>query len=109
MAEQLGNLGYLMIKKETTKGTPVTPNIGIPIFSESLNTNVNLEDIDPIVGIKSARYAVLKGQRDHSGELTVLGDPNIVGYFLDMLYTKTSTTGSSPYTHVFGLSTTTDP
>lgn len=109
MAEQLGNLGYLMIKKETTKGTPVTPTIGIPIFSESLNINMNLEDVDPIVGIKSARYAVLKGQRDYSGEVTVLGDPNIVGYFLDMLYTKTSTTGAGPYTHVFNLSTTTNP
>ncbi len=109
MAEQLGNLGYLMIKKETTKGTPVIPNVGVPLFEESLSININLEDVDPIVGIKSARYAVLQGQRDYTGEVTVLGDPNIVGYFLDMLLTKTSTTGAGPYTHTFGLSTTTNP
>lgn len=109
MAEQLGNLGYLAIKKETTKGTPVTPTTFVPLYSENLTTKINLQDIDPIIGIKSARYAILKGQREHSGELTVLGDPNIIGYFLDMTLTKTSTTGSNPYTHVFGLSTTTDP
>jgi hypothetical protein len=98
-----------MIRKETTKGTPITPNVGIPLFGETITTNMNLEDIDPIMGHKSARYDIIKGQRDHGGELTVPGDPNILGYFLDMLFTKTSTTGSNPYTHVFGLSTTTDP
>ena len=102
MAEQLGNLGYLKIKKESTKGTPVIPDTGIPIFSESLNININLEDIDPIVGIKSARYAVLKGQRDYSGEVSAIGDPNVAGYFLDMLFTKGTTTGAGPYTHTFG-------
>jgi hypothetical protein len=98
-----------MIRKEATKGTPITPNTGIPLFNETLTTNPNLEDIDPIVGLKSARYDIIKGQRDHTGELTIPADPNLLGYFLDMLFTKTSTTGSNPYTHVFGLSTTTDP
>jgi hypothetical protein len=30
MSERLGNLGYLMMGKETTKGTPVIPSIAVP-------------------------------------------------------------------------------
>ena len=39
--ERLGNLGYLMMGKETTKGTPVIPAIAIPIYKESFNTMLN--------------------------------------------------------------------
>jgi hypothetical protein len=109
MAEKSSQFGYLALKKETTKNTPVIPNTFVPLYTESLTTQINLQDIQPIIGTKSVRYSVLRGQRDHTGDITIIGDPDVAGYFLDMLLTKTSTSGSGPYTHVFGLSNTTDP
>lgn len=105
MAERLGNLGYLAIKKETTKGTAVTPNVYIPLYEESLTTEPNLVEDNPIVGDKFKRYQVLKGNRAHKGEFTVMGEANTAGYVFDMLLDKGTTTGSDPYTHPFTLAT----
>src|SRR5262245_31230181 len=109
MAEKSSQFGYLALKKETTKNTPVIPNTFVPLYSETLTTAVNLQDIEPIIGTKSIRYSTLRGIRDHKGEAVIVGDPDLIGYFLDMLLTRTSTSGGGPYTHVFGLSNTTDP
>ena len=77
MPERLSDLGYLAIKKEATKGTAVTPNIFLPLYSESLGTNVNLDDDMPIIGNKAARLQTVLGQRPHSGALTVAGEPTL--------------------------------
>lgn len=109
MAERLSDLGYAAVKKEATKGVAVTPNVFLPLVRETINVNAHIEDINPIVGLKSARYAAIKGQRDFTGEIELIAEPNSVGYLLDMLLTRTSTTGAGPYTHVFGLSAVTNP
>lgn len=108
MAERLANLGYFGLKKETTKGTAVTPNVFVPIYEESLTTEANFVEDNPIVGNKFKRYQVLRGNRSHKGEVTVMGEPNTIGYLFDMLLDKGSTTGSDPYTHPFTLAST-DP
>jgi hypothetical protein len=109
MAERIADVGYVAIKKETTPGTPVTPNVFVPYYKQNLSTSVNLIEDEPVVGNKFKRYQALQGIRSHKGSITIMAEPNSIGYFLDMLATKTSTTGSNPYTHSFGVSTTTQP
>lgn len=103
MAERLANLGYIALKKETTEGTPVIPDVFVPLYSESFVTNLNLNEDNPIVGLREIRYQSMRGQRDHQGDITVLGEPNTAGYLFDMLLLKGSTTGGGPYTHPFTL------
>lgn len=109
MAERLANIGYLGIKKETTKGTAVTPNVYIPLYDETFMTDVQLDLDNPIVGNKADIFQTIQGQRKHSGEITILAEPNTAGYILDMFMTKGTTTGAGPYTHPFTISPTTDP
>jgi hypothetical protein len=109
MAERLGNLGYFGLIKEAVKGTPLTPTDFIPLYDESMSTNGNFVDQTPIFGNKFATMATLQGQRTHKGDVTVLAEPNTTARLADMLLTKLSTTGANPYTHVFGLSATTNP
>lgn len=109
MSEQLSNLGYLALKKESTAGTAVIPNDFIPLYSESLNTNLNMVDQTPIFGEKFENFNVIPGMRSHRGEVVVLAEPNTSARLFDMLLTKVSTSGSDPYTHTFELSKTTNP
>ena len=99
--ERLGNLGYLMMGKETTKGTPVIPSIAFPLYKESLNTSLNHDEDNPIVGLRVMPYAMFMGQRNHEGSFTVLGEPNTAQYIFDMLLQQSSVTGANPYTHPF--------
>lgn len=103
MSERLANLGYLGLIKEVTAGTPLTPTDFIPLYDESITTNLNLVDQTPIYGGKFATYATIQGLRSHKGDLTVLAEPNTTAKLMDMLLTKTSTSGANPYTHVFSL------
>lgn len=106
MTERLSNLGYLLVKKETTKGTAVIPDVAVPLYSETLFTNINMDADNPVIGQRINTYQFLQGQRDHQGELKVLAEPKTLGHFLTMLLTKGSTTGSGVYTHPFTLGNT---
>ena len=108
--ERLSNLGYLALSKETTKGTiAAVPNKYIPVYDESLTTNLNLDEDNPIVGNKAVRFQSLLGLRNHQGDITALAEPNTAGYILDMLLTKGTTSGSGPYTHPFTLDNSSNP
>jgi len=109
MPEQLANKGYFAIKKQSAKATAVIPNVYIPLYDESFATDVALDEDNPIIGNKAARFQTLLGMRNHQGEATLLAEPNTAGYLFDMFLTKGSTTGSDPYTHPFTASLTTDP
>jgi hypothetical protein len=109
MSERLSNLGYMAVIKEATKGTPLTPTTFIHLYDENMNTNGNFLDQKPVSGNKAATQAVLQGQRSHKGDVTVQCEPNTIGYLLDMLLTRSGTTGSNPYTHTFVLSATQNP
>jgi len=104
--ERLANLGYMAIKKETTKGTAVTPTVFLPIYSSTLTTAMNLDEDNPVMGNKAIRWQVVPGMRDHQGEIKVLAEPNTAGYMADMILAKGTTTGSDPYTHPFTLAST---
>jgi hypothetical protein len=109
MAERISNLGYMGLVKEVTKGVPLTPTDFVPLYKESLMTDINLVEDNPVYGNKFKAYQVVQGQRAHKGAFTVMAEPNTTARLFDMLLTKSSTSGAGPYTHVFGLSGTTDP
>lgn len=109
MAERLASLGYVAVKKETTAGTAVTPNTYVPYYEQSMTTNFNLIEDEPVVGSKWGRFQNLRGHRSHTGSITIMAEANSIGYFMDMLATKTATSGSNPYTHTFKDSTSTQP
>lgn len=105
--ERLSNLGYFGLIKEATPGTPLTPTDFVPVYSETLTTDGNLQDLDPAFGNKFKTYLTVAGQRSHKGDVTVLFEPNTAARLFDMLITKGSSTGTNPTTHPFTLSTTT--
>lgn len=109
MAERNAALSYMAVGKEATKGTAVTPSNFIPYYEQTIETDEHVIKDMPIFGNKFRTFQVLQGNRTHKGTITGNGDPNTIGYWLDMLYTRTSTSGTGPYTHTFALSPTTDP
>lgn len=109
MAERNAALSYLALGKETTKGTAVTPGIYLPYYDQNMVTDENIIKDQPIFGNKFRTFQVLQGHRNHKGSITAYGEPNTIGYWLDMLLTRASTSGAGPYTHTFGLSSATDP
>ena len=108
MAEQNAAIGYAALKKETTKGTAVTPNVYVPYYNQSLKTDTHYMSDEPVYGNKFRRRETLQGLRSHGGSLTVMAEPNTMAYWLDMLMTKGTTTGTDPYTHPYTVSAT-DP
>ena len=107
MAEQLSNLGYIALKKQTNATTAIIPDDYLPAYSESITTFVNLDEDTAVVGHKAARHQLIQGQRHHMGDFTVLAEPNTTGRIMDMTFNKVSTTGAGPYTHTFALNSTT--
>lgn len=97
----LGNLGYLMLGKEPTKGTPVIPSTAIPIYKESFNTKLNHDEDNPIVGLNVMPWNMYMGLRDHEWSFTALGDPNIAQPIFDMTMTQGTVIGANPYTHPY--------
>lgn len=101
---RLSNLGYLMLSKETTPGTPVLPAIAVPLYDESMGTDANIIDINPADGTKFATYASLPGVRSHKGDVTVLFEANTAAHFFNSLLTQgTSTNSGGVFTYPFTL------
>ncbi len=109
MPTRLANIGYMGMKKEATKGTAVTPNVFVPLYDETVTTDIQLDSDSPIIGNKAARLQSIQGMRSHGGDVSILAEPNTLGYVADALLNKSSTSGSDPYTHNFILSNTVDP
>jgi hypothetical protein len=109
MAERIGNLGYFGLVKEVAKGTPLVPTDFVPIYDESMDTDGQFIDQQPVYGNKAKTYNTVPGQRKHGGDVTILAEPNVTARLVDSLLTKASTAGGGPYTHVFGLSATQNP
>jgi hypothetical protein len=109
MSERLGNLGYFGYIPEVSKGVALTPNLYTPIYDETMTTNANFQSQQPIYGGKFATYATLQGQREHQGDVTILGEPNVSSHIANMLLTKGTTSGTTIYTHPFTLSSSANP
>lgn len=109
MAERNAAVGTILIGKQTNPTTVVTPTIATPYYSQSMDTQFHDMSDEPAFGNRFKRFQTLQGIRSHTGSVTVMAEPNTIAYWLDMLATKTSTTGANPYTHTFGQSITVDP
>jgi hypothetical protein len=101
--------GYAAIKKESSVGTPVTPDTYTPYYKQSLMTDQHFMADTPVYGTRFKNYQHLRGTRSHGGQLTVMAEPDTAARWADMGLTKSATSGSNPYTHTFGLSNTTNP
>lgn len=98
----LSDNAYLAIKPQSTPDTAVVPTIFIPLVSENIKTVVNHTPDQRMKGINWKANDMLRGFRSHEGEIVVLGDPDTLGHFLNMTFTKGSTTGTADgYTHPF--------
>lgn len=104
--ERLSNVGYVAFLKEPSRGVPIRPTIFIPTYDESLTTNGNLVELDPIYGYKYETFTTIRGMRSHTGDITTTADPDTTAQLMDFLLTKLSTVGT---THTFGVSNTADP
>ena len=94
---------YLAIKPESTAGDAVIPTIFVPLVSESVKTVLNHSVDRRMKGNNWQGNDLLRGNRSHEGEITILADPDNLGHVLNMLMTKGSTTGDATdgYTHPF--------
>ena len=101
--------GYAAIGKQSAAGTPVTPSVFTPYYSQGIVTNINLMEDSPVYGNRFKRLQHLKGTRSHGGRISVMAEPETSGYWFDMLLDRSATSGSDPYTHTFGLSTSSLP
>jgi len=99
--ERLANLGYVLVGKETVAGTDVVPALGVPMYEESCDTNMNFVKLKPVVGHKFATNKTIAGLRSHEISMTVMFEGNTAGHFVNALLTKGTTTGAGPYTHPF--------
>lgn len=94
--ETIGNSGYIGFAPESAIGTAVTPDDFALLSDETLMTNYNLEDQTPIAGNYMDTFQVLPGLRGHSGDITIVGEPNTAQYLSDMMLIRG--TLSSAYT-----------
>src|SRR5947209_10643590 len=99
----------LGLAKQTNATTVATPTVFAPYYSTSMATNLNLIADTPAAGNKMKTFQTLQGVRSHTGSVTVMAEPNTAARWLDMISTKSSTTGAGPYTHTFGADSSTDP
>lgn len=95
--------GYAAIKKETTAGVAVIPNVFTPYYKQNISTDFHIMEDSPVYGNRFKKFQHLKGSRSHGGSITVMAEPDTAAYWLDMNLAKSATSGANPYTHVFGL------
>lgn len=103
----LSDQSYLAIIPEATAGVAVRPTNFIPLVSEEIKTITNHSVDRRMRGVDWKGTDLVRGNRTHEGELKVLGDPDTVGHFLNMIMVKGSTTGNGTdgYTHPFTVGT----
>ncbi len=99
----LSDNAYLAVKPESVGGTAVIPTNFIPLVSENIRTVVNHSADRRMKGLDWKANDLLRGNRNHEGEIVALADPDSLGHFLNMFLLKGSTTGNATdgYTHPF--------
>lgn len=103
MSTYLAENSYIAIKPEATEGTAVVPTIFLPLVSENIKTTVNYNADRRMKGISWKANDLLRGNRQHEGDIVFLADPDTLGHLMNMVMVKGSTTGSAGdgYTHPY--------
>ena len=92
------NAGYLMMVKQTAKGTATAPTIAIPFLDESPNINI---DSEIMRNSEDTALDLVMIKRTDSVGFSCYARPNITAYLLAYLFGADTKSGvSDPYTHI---------
>lgn len=82
-AAQYSRLGYLILKKESSAGTPLYPDTPIEILSESIKPNWDITSVGVISGSRSENVRPAKNRvGPFNGAIEILVEPKMIGHFL---------------------------
>lgn len=98
----VGNYGYCAFATETTPGTAVTPSVFTLLENETMTTSGNLIDQTPIAGIPLQTYQVVRGLRNHKGDIEIVAEPNTASELVDSILVQSTLT---PYTFTISSAT----
>ncbi|WP_440220928.1 hypothetical protein [Dietzia sp. MNB45] len=101
-----GNSGYLSMVRETTPGVAVRPVNVIPMYEETLTTELNPNTDNMVFGSKGARLLTTPGKRSHNGDITVMAEPNSTAMFFDGLLPRTGVTDNQDGTYEWAFNST---
>ena len=105
MTHIISDKGYLAVKPQVSANTPVIPSIFLPYITDSVVTNQNFERDMRIFGIDWLGLGLLRGSKEHSGDIEFYADPFTLGHLLNMSLKKGVTTNDAGipavYTHPF--------
>lgn len=101
MAERLFNVGYIGFAVETTPGVALTPTDYGQAYEFGIKTQRNFEQLAPAAGNAYGTQQVVAGLRSHTGDATLIFEPNTAEKLTAMMLQQSSRTGSGPYTGVY--------
>lgn len=105
MANYLADTSYLAVIPEAVgaEGTALKPTNFIPLISESIRSDLAHEADRRMKGVAWKSDDLLRGSRNHEGDIVVLADPDNLGHLLNMTLKKGVTVDNSPngYVHPF--------
>lgn len=100
-----GKRAYAALKKETTAGTAVKPDVYFEMMEESINPNYENNYLAPAAGTRSKTYRAVIGKNGPpTGSIKIPVQAKTIGYFLTGIYgapTTGSATDTTAYPHTF--------
>lgn len=103
MANYLADTSYLAVKPENGEGIAARPDKFIPLVSESIRSDLAHEADRRMKGITWKSDDLIRGSRNHEGDIVIFADPDNLGHLLNMVLKKGVTTGDATdgYVHPF--------
>ena len=109
-ATSYSRLGYLALKKETTAGTAVYPNVFLELLSEDLQVKWDHTPSQTIAGNRSANLRPIKNRIEPiEGTIELLVEPNQFGHLLTGVFgeaTDSTLNSGASYQHDLQAQTT---
>lgn len=91
MPETYSRVGSLMIRKESTANTPLTPNVSIPFNDEDISNGYDPTPATPVQGNRAMNLrAILNKIPAASGSINMNVEPKSFGYMLEGIGDLTS-------------------
>lgn len=103
MVETLFNKGYVAGVVEVTPGVALTPTDYFQAYDVNLHTKRNFGKLAPAAGNLFGTQMVVPGLRDHTGDMTLVFEPNTAEKLFNMILAVAAKTGTGPYTSVATL------
>ena len=104
MPNYLSDTSYLAIKTEANEGVAERPDIFVPLVSESVRTDPMHTADRRLKGVAWKSDDLLRGSRNHEGDVVVFADPDILAHLFNMtmkIGTSTGGLGTDGFTHPF--------